>query len=95
MFPGTFPGQGVTKNMAAYRTATKVEEDGGIHLSSLPFQAGEEVEVIVLRREAAPPKVETPDPFREQLPPVTRSLLGIAQGVSEEDYYRYLEEKYR
>ena len=37
---------------------------------------------------------ETPDRFREQLPPITRSLLGVAKGVSEEDYYRYLEEKY-
>jgi hypothetical protein len=34
------------------------------------------------------------DRFREQLPPITRSLLGIAKGVTEEDYYRYLEEKY-
>lgn len=28
------------------------------------------------------------------LPPVTRRLLGIARGVDEEDYRRYLEEKY-
>lgn len=31
----------------------------------------------------------------EELPPTTRRLLGIAQGVDEEDYHRYLEEKYR
>ena len=31
----------------------------------------------------------------EELPPLTRELLGMARGVSEEDYYRYLEEKYR
>jgi len=37
---------------------------------------------------------ETPDPFREQLPPIIRSLLGVAKGVTEEDYHRYLEEKY-
>ena len=81
--------------MAAYKITAKVEEGGGIHLPSSPFQAGDEVEVIILRREPEPPKDETPDPFREQLPPITRSLLGIAKGVSEEDYYRYLEEKYR
>ena len=81
--------------MAAYKIATRVEEDGEIHLSSVPFQAGEEVEVIILSREAEFPRAAAPDPFRDQLPPVTRSLLGVAQGVSEEDYYRYLEEKYR
>lgn len=31
----------------------------------------------------------------EELPPTTRRLLGIAHGVDEEDYHRYLEEKYR
>ncbi|MBI2875796.1 MAG: antitoxin [Candidatus Tectomicrobia bacterium] len=29
----------------------------------------------------------------EELPPRTWGLLGIARGVDEEDYYRYLEEK--
>jgi hypothetical protein len=75
--------------MAAYKIATRVEDDGEIHLSSLPFQAGDEVEVIILRREAEFPKPVAPAPFRDQLPPVTRSLVGIAKGVSEEDYYRY------
>ena len=31
----------------------------------------------------------------EELPPKTRRLLGISQGVDEEDYHRYVEEKYR
>ena len=81
--------------MAAYKIATRVEDDGEIHLSSLPFQAGDEVDVIILRREAAYPKAVAPATFRDQLPPVTRSLLGVAKGASEEDYYRYLEEKHR
>jgi len=35
------------------------------------------------------------DAFPDQLPPVTRRLLGIARGGSEADYKRYLDEKYR
>ena len=31
----------------------------------------------------------------QDLPPVTRRLLGVASGVDEEDYRRYLEEKHR
>jgi hypothetical protein len=81
--------------MAAYKIATRVEDDGEIHLSSLPFRAGEEVEVIILHREAEFARAVAPAPFRDQLPPITRSLLGVARGVSEEDYYRYLEEKHR
>ncbi|HEX4963218.1 MAG TPA: hypothetical protein VF173_20470 [Thermoanaerobaculia bacterium] len=81
--------------MAAYKIAARIEKDGGLHLSSLPFRAGDEVEVIVLRRDLESPKGDSSDPLREQLPPVTRRLLGIAQGVSEEDYYLHLEEKYR
>lgn len=81
--------------MAAYKIATRLEEDGRLRLSSLPFQAGDEVEVTILRRQSRPPKADAPDPLREKLPPVTRRLLGIAQGASEEDYYRYLEEKHR
>jgi len=35
--------------------------------------------------------------WRKTLPPITRSLLGIAAGgdLDEEDYWNYLEEKYR
>jgi Family of unknown function (DUF6364) len=36
---------------------------------------------------------KTPD--EGGLPPITRSLVGLAQGVDEEDYRRYLEQKYR
>lgn len=37
------------------------------------------------------------DDWRASLPPITRSLVGIAEGVdvTEEDYKRYLEEKHR
>ncbi len=31
----------------------------------------------------------------QELPPITRRLLGVASGVDEEDYRRYLEEKHR
>ncbi|HKI00559.1 MAG TPA: hypothetical protein VKK31_01130 [Thermoanaerobaculia bacterium] len=81
--------------MHAYKTAAKIEEDGEIRLSELPFRAGEEVDVIILLRDAGESRTETPESFREQLPPVTRRLLGVARGVSESDYNRYLEEKYR
>lgn len=37
--------------MAAYRTEGTIEKHGRLRLEKLPFQAGEEVEVIVLSRE--------------------------------------------
>ncbi len=30
-----------------------------------------------------------------ELPPITRSLLGVARGVEEQDYWRYIEAKHR
>lgn len=40
---------------------------------------------------------ESEEEFRKQLPPITRSLLGVLKGAdfSEDDYVSYLEEKYR
>ena len=38
---------------------------------------------------------DLPDALRDQLPPVTQRLLGVARGASEADYRRYLDEKYR
>lgn len=35
--------------MEAYRTRVQIREDGSLTLNDLPFQAGEEVEVIVFR----------------------------------------------
>jgi hypothetical protein len=72
--------------MDTYKVATRIDESGEIHLSELPFQAGEEVDVIVLRREpnGSGPKGsgnERSDALRDQLPPVTRRLLGAARGV--------------
>ncbi len=81
--------------MDTFKVATRVDEGGTIHLSELPFQAGEEVDVVVVRREPNGSGREGHDDLRDQLPPVTRRLLGVARGVSEEDYKRYLEEKYR
>ncbi len=81
--------------MSAYKVATRIDDSGEIRLSELPFQAGEEVDVIILSREADSTTAKTPESLREQLPPATRRLLGIARGVGEEDYRRYLEEKHR
>ncbi|MFL6196836.1 MAG: hypothetical protein ACJ75H_21815 [Thermoanaerobaculia bacterium] len=82
--------------MDAYKVAARIDESRAIQLSELPFRAGEEVDVIILRREAGgAEKPEAAADHLEHLPPVTRRLVGIARGVSEEDYRRYLEEKYR
>jgi hypothetical protein len=82
--------------MQAYKVAVKIDHSGELHLSEIPFQAGEEVEVVIRRRESesANHAVDL-DLDLETLPPVTRSLLGVARGADEEDYRRYLEEKHR
>ncbi len=81
--------------MDTYKVATRIGQSGEIRLSALPFEAGEEVDVIILRREPNGSGEERSDALHDQLPPITRRLLGVARGVSEEDYRRYLEEKYR
>lgn len=45
---------------------------------------------------ASEPGKDRDEDWREQLSPVTRSLVGCLKGadVDEDDYYRYLEEKY-
>lgn len=85
--------------MRAYKIEAKIDEARGLRLSELPFEVGQEVEVLII---SAEPKSTSPsedderlEALRKTLPPITRSLLGIARGVKEEDYYRYLEEKYR
>jgi hypothetical protein len=40
----------VETDMQAYRIETRVEKDGSLTLQGMPFQAGDEVEVIVLAR---------------------------------------------
>lgn len=37
--------------MDAYKTTARIEADGELRLSDLPFQAGDEVEIILLRLE--------------------------------------------
>jgi len=37
--------------MQAYKTDAKIELEGELRLADLPFHAGDEVEVILLRRE--------------------------------------------
>ncbi|MBW8876650.1 MAG: hypothetical protein JF614_16920 [Acidobacteria bacterium] len=49
--------------MEAYKTAAKLEQQGELRLSDLPFQAGDEVEVILLRREPDQ-TIENPYPLR-------------------------------
>lgn len=39
--------------MTAHRIETRVDENGAVHLTGLPFQPGDSVEVIVLERAAA------------------------------------------
>jgi hypothetical protein len=48
--------------MDAYKTAAKIGHEGELRLSGLPFHAGDEVEVILLRREAVTP--QNPYPLR-------------------------------
>jgi hypothetical protein len=75
--------------MAAYKIATKIDGNREIRISDLPFKAGEEVDVVIRSRE---PEEQPEDSqstqetqeFEKQLPPVTRSLLGIARGMDEE-----------
>ena len=82
--------------MSAYKVAARIDDSGEIRLSELPFQAGEEVDVIILSREPDPSATaEAPKAAHEPLPPITQRLLGIARGLDEEDYHRYLAEKYR
>lgn len=38
--------------------------------------------------------LEEMSPSPTELPPLTKSLIGLAQGMSEEDYKHYLETKY-
>lgn len=51
------------QTMEAYRTEAKLEREGELRLSDLPFHAGDEVEVIVLRQDSAQ-TVENPYPLR-------------------------------
>jgi hypothetical protein len=74
--------------MPAYKIAAKIDGNREIRISDLPFQAGEEVDVVIQSRK---PEEEPEDSksaqetqeLEKQLPPVTRSLLGIARGMDE------------
>jgi hypothetical protein len=64
--------------MEAYRTRVHVNQDGSVTLPDLPFQAGEEVEVIVLaearssRDAARYPLRGTPLPYVDPFEPVAQ-----------------------
>ncbi|HWM90355.1 MAG TPA: hypothetical protein VN493_06270 [Thermoanaerobaculia bacterium] len=49
--------------MQAYKTAARIEREGELRLLDLPFHAGDEVEVILLRREPAQSS-DNPYPLR-------------------------------
>lgn len=49
--------------MRAYKTAAKIEKEGELHLLDLPFHAGDEVEVILLRQ-VTPQRPANPYPLR-------------------------------
>ncbi len=53
--------------MSAYKVAARIDDSGEIRLSELPFQAGEEVDIIILSRDSPAP--EAPRDPREPLPP--------------------------
>lgn len=86
--------------MSAYKIATRIDGNREIRISGLPFKAGEEVDVVIRSREpeeqleGSKPAQKTQE-LEEQLPSITRSLVGMARGVDEEDYLRYLEDKHR
>lgn len=46
--------------MNAHRVETTIDQDGSLTLNGLPFQAGDEVEVIILER---PPKPNGNNPY--------------------------------
>jgi hypothetical protein len=49
--------------MQSYKTEAKIQKEGELRLLGLPFQTGDEVEVILLRRELKPAR-ENRYPFR-------------------------------
>lgn len=63
--------------MQAFRTETKLSQNGKLSLKGLPFRKGEQVEVIIL--------AQTPAPARKQYPlrnkPVTdhQPFEGVAE----------------
>jgi hypothetical protein len=70
--------------MDAYKTAVKIGQEGELRLSGLPFHAGDEVEVILLRRESE--TTENPYPLRglpiryeDPTEPVAESDWGALQ----------------
>jgi hypothetical protein len=75
--------------MRVYKIETKIDEDRGLRLSELPFEAGQEVEVSIISlepRSSAPSEDnERLEALRKTLPPITRRLLGIARGAKLED----------
>jgi len=67
--------------MQAYKTVAKIEQEGELRLLDLPFHAGEEVEVILLRRE--PERLQkNPYPLRG----VPIRYDGPTEPVAEDDW---------
>ncbi len=71
--------------MNAHRVETIVNQDGTLTLNGLPFQAGDEVEVIILARQLKP-SGKNPYPLRGQhlqydspTEPVAENEWGVLQ----------------
>jgi len=67
--------------MQAYRLEAKVQQGGQLTLSSLPLQAGEEVEVIILVRT---PKAQVKKPYPLRGLPLT--YLNPTEPVAPSDW---------
>ena len=67
--------------MKAYRIEKKIAAKGELKLNALPFEEGEEVEVIILSREVAYHSVD-PSPQRGKV----IEYLNPTEPVAEEDW---------
>ena len=67
--------------MKAYRVEKTIAANGELTLRALPFQEGDEVEVIILSHEAAP-HARTPSPLRGKV----LEYLDPTEPVAQEDW---------
>jgi hypothetical protein len=65
--------------MKAYRVEKQIATNGELRLSALPFQVGEEVEVIILSRETSPSPPK-PGVLRGKVIEYTNPTEPVAEG---------------
>jgi hypothetical protein len=87
--------------MDAYKTAARIEQEGELHLSDLPFHTGDEVEVILLRRDLTQ-TLENPYPLRglpihydNPTEPVAEGDREVRREYSSEELVRGITQKNR